>query len=54
MGRKIENREHKIIEFSKYADRCRKMENNFQEEIETKIISIDEARKRRKIMKKKS
>lgn len=52
MSRKIENRENKIIEFSKYADRCRKMENNFQEEIETKIISIDEARKRKRIMKK--
>lgn len=52
MAKKIVDREQKIIDFNKYADRCRKVERNFQEEVETKIISIDEVRERRKIMKK--
>lgn len=52
MNRKIENREEKIIEFNKFADKCRHIEDNLNTEVEAKIISIDEVREKKKRMKK--
>ena len=52
MNRKIENREEKILEFNKFADKCRHIEENLNTEVEAKIISIDEVREKKKRMKK--
>lgn len=52
MARKIKDREEKIIEFNKFADKCRHIEENLNTEVEAKIISIDEVREKKKRMKK--
>lgn len=52
MNRKIENREDKIIEFNRFADKCRCIEENLIAEVETQIISIDEVREKKRRMKK--
>lgn len=49
---RIEDREQKIIDFTKYAEKCRQIERHWSDEIETKIISIDEVREKKETMRK--
>lgn len=44
---------NKIVEFCKYADKCRKIEDNLKIELDAEIITIDEVREKRNAMKKK-
>lgn len=43
---------NKIIEFRKYADRCRKIDDSLKLELEAEIITIDEVREKKEAMKK--